>query len=128
MASEYDLLTPHVHVYIYVYILENSVILAFPRMDTSYCILPISHQTTQVSESVAENGTENGLPEDSPEVLRAKELEIQAVRAAEGGSLGDALELLNRAITETPDYASPYNNRAQVRLHSHMTDLVFAYI
>ena len=54
--------------------------------------------------------------EETEEVKRAKELEVEAIRAAEGGSLGDALELLNRAIDEAPDYASPYNNRAQVRV------------
>ena len=52
---------------------------------------------------------------DSEEVKRAKLLEVEAVRAAEGGSLGDALELLNQAVTVAPNYASPYNNRAQVR-------------
>ena len=48
-------------------------------------------------------------------MLRAKELEVAAVRAAEGGNVGDALELLNLAATEAPEYASVYNNRAQVR-------------
>ena len=52
---------------------------------------------------------------ESEEVKRAKLLEVEAVRVAEGGSLGDALELLNQAITVAPNYASPYNNRAQVR-------------
>ena len=53
--------------------------------------------------------------EESEEVKRAKMLEVEAVRAAEGGSLGDALEILNQAVTVAPNYASPYNNRAQVR-------------
>jgi hypothetical protein len=52
---------------------------------------------------------------ESEEVKHAKLLEVEAVRAAEGGSLGDALELLNQAIAVAPNYASPYNNRAQVR-------------
>ena len=52
---------------------------------------------------------------DSEEVKCAKLLEVEAVRAAEGGSLGDALELLNQAVTVAPNYASPYNKRAQVR-------------
>jgi hypothetical protein len=52
---------------------------------------------------------------ESEEVKCAKLLEVEAVRAAEGGSLGDVLELLNQAITVAPNYASPYNNRAQVR-------------
>ena len=53
---------------------------------------------------------------DPAAIERAKDLEVQAVRAAEEGSLGDALELLHRAVTEAPNYASPYNNRAQVSL------------
>ena len=57
----------------------------------------------------------NGEAAESEEVKRAKLLEVEAVRAAEGGSLGDALELLNQAVTVAPNYASPYNNRAQVR-------------
>ena len=52
--------------------------------------------------------------EESEEVKRAKVLEVEAVRAAEGGSLGDALELLNQAVTVAPNHASAYNNRAQV--------------
>ena len=56
----------------------------------------------------------NGEPEDTEEVKRARELEVQAVRAAEDGNLSHALELLNRAVVEAPTYASPYNNRAWV--------------
>ena len=54
------------------------------------------------------------MEEDSDAVRRAKDLEVQAVRAAEEGNLEDALELLTRAVNEAPNYASPYNNRAQV--------------
>ena len=57
----------------------------------------------------------NGEAAESEEVKRAKLLEVEAVRAAEGGSLGNALELLNQAVIVAPNYASPYNNRAQVR-------------
>ena len=56
-----------------------------------------------------------GETAESEEVKRSKLLEVEAVRAAEGGSLGDALELLNQAVTVAPNYAFPYNNRAQVR-------------
>ena len=59
-------------------------------------------------------GTEEEVEGDPDAVQRAKNLEVQAVQAAEEGSLGDALELLNRAVAEAPNYASPYNNRAQV--------------
>ena len=51
---------------------------------------------------------------DVGDVSRAKELELEAVKAAESGRLPDALELLNRAVEVAPGYASPYNNRAQV--------------
>ena len=63
-----------------------------------------------------ENGEGEGgeVEEDSDAVQRAKDLEVQAVRAAEEGNLEDALELLTRAVNEAPNYASPYNNRAQV--------------
>ena len=57
----------------------------------------------------------NGEAAESEEVKHAKLLEVEAVRVAEGGSLGDALELLNQAVDVAPNYASPYNNRAQVR-------------
>ena len=57
------------------------------------------------------NGTD--VP-DSAEVSRAKELELSAVKEAEGGRLQAALELLTEAIAVAPDFPSPYNNRAQV--------------
>ena len=53
--------------------------------------------------------------EESEEVRHAKLLEVQAVKVAESGNLGDALELLTKTISEVPNYASVYNNRAQVR-------------
>lgn len=63
-----------------------------------------------------ENGEREGgeVEEDSDAVQKAKDLEVQAVRVAEEGNLEDALELLTRAVNEAPNYASPYNNRAQV--------------
>lgn len=51
---------------------------------------------------------------DVGDVSRAKELELEAVKAAESGRLDEALQLLNRAVEVAPGYASPYNNRAQV--------------
>ena len=53
--------------------------------------------------------------EVSEEVRRAKHLEVEAVREAEGGRLEEAMRILTEAITVAPDYPSPYNNRAQVR-------------
>ena len=53
-------------------------------------------------------------PADPPEVARARFLEVQAVRAAEEGDMDTSLQLINLAIDTAPDYASPYNNRAQL--------------
>lgn len=58
--------------------------------------------------------------EESEEVKHAKLLEIQAVKVAESGNLGDALELLTKTISEVPNYASVYNNRAQVCGHGQL--------
>ncbi|XP_071109345.1 tetratricopeptide repeat protein 36-like [Haliotis cracherodii] len=52
--------------------------------------------------------------EESEEVKQAKALELEAVKAAESGDLETALDLLNEAVTRVPDWASSYNNRAQV--------------
>ncbi|XP_046579968.1 tetratricopeptide repeat protein 36 homolog [Haliotis rubra] len=51
---------------------------------------------------------------ESEEVKQVKVLELQAVKAAEAGDLPTALDLLNEAVTRAPDWASTYNNRAQV--------------
>ena len=57
------------------------------------------------------------LDKDEEEVVcGVKEVELEGVRAAEGGRLEEAVELLTRAITMAPSYPSPYNNRAQVNL------------
>ncbi len=55
--------------------------------------------------------------EDSEEVKHAKLLELQAVKVAESGNLVDSLDLLSKAVAEVPDYASVYNNRAQVYIY-----------
>ena len=65
---------------------------------------------------------------DSPELVSAKALELQAVRAGEEGKLESALGLINTAIETAPDYPSLYNNRAQLlrmlgRTQDAMTDL-----
>ena len=62
------------------------------------------------------------MEEDSDVVQRAKDLEVQAVCAAEEGNLEDALELLTRAVNEAPNYASPYNNRAHVQVCYNAAD------
>lgn len=45
---------------------------------------------------------------------KAKELELEAVKCAESGNLQRALELLTEAQKVSSEYASVYNNRAQV--------------
>ena len=51
----------------------------------------------------------------TPSVVRAKEIELEAVQTAENGDLDRSLELLKEAMEIAPNYASLYNNRAQVR-------------
>ena len=58
----------------------------------------------------------DSLPEDDiPNLHEIKALETAAVKLAEGGNLTEALNALNKVITLSPNYASVYNNRAQVR-------------
>lgn len=66
--------------------------------------------------------------EDSEEVKRAKLLELQAVKVAESGNLVDSLDLLNKAVAEVPDYASVYNNRAQVYKKNITVQLLVVHI
>lgn len=47
------------------------------------------------------------------EISRAKELEKEGVLLAESGNLDGALELFDKAIAESPSWASAYNNKAQ---------------
>ena len=51
---------------------------------------------------------------ESANLSMAKELELEAVKCAEGGNLQRALELLTEAQKVSSEYASAYNNRAQV--------------
>lgn len=46
----------------------------------------------------------------SPE---CKQLELDGVRAAEKGEIAQAIDYFTRVISEAPQYASAYNNRAQ---------------
>ena len=46
-----------------------------------------------------------------------KDLEKAGVRQAEEGDLSGALEQLTRVLELVPNYASGYNNRAQVSTH-----------
>ena len=48
------------------------------------------------------------------DLQRVEDLEVQAVNAAEKGTLEDTFELLHSAFAEAPNHASPSDNRAQV--------------
>ncbi|XP_052820765.1 tetratricopeptide repeat protein 36-like [Mya arenaria] len=50
---------------------------------------------------------------ETAEVLEAKRLEVEGVKAAESGNVDSALDLFSQAITMAPNHASSYNNRAQ---------------
>lgn len=52
--------------------------------------------------------------ECTPDILKTKSMEIEAVQIAERGKLKEGLDILNRAIEITPNRASLYNNRAHV--------------
>lgn len=50
----------------------------------------------------------------SPVEEQVRELELLAVKTAEAHQFQEALELLNQGVFRAPEYASVYNNRAQV--------------
>ncbi|KAI9323753.1 hypothetical protein BX666DRAFT_2022473 [Dichotomocladium elegans] len=65
--------------------------------------------------SIAQAVQHNPVKTLDPEVERElKDLETRAVKYAEQGELYTALELLSQCISREPEYASAYNNRAQV--------------
>lgn len=51
--------------------------------------------------------------EETDDIKVSKQLEIEGVQAAESGEIESALNLFSRAIQNTPQRASGYNNRAQ---------------
>lgn len=53
-----------------------------------------------------------GVDEDIGEEL--KQLEIQAVNAAQDGNLDASLTMFNKLLQQVPKYSSAYNNRAQL--------------
>ncbi|ORX45494.1 hypothetical protein DM01DRAFT_1340008 [Hesseltinella vesiculosa] len=66
-------------------------------------------------DSVAQTVQHNPLKEIDPSILmELKSLETQAVELAEKDDLEGALMLLNQCIEKEPEYASVYNNRAQI--------------
>jgi len=50
----------------------------------------------------------------TPDILKTKNMEIEAIRTAEKGNLHEGLVILNKAIEITPTRPSLYNNRAHV--------------
>ncbi|KAJ2764283.1 Tetratricopeptide repeat protein 36, partial [Coemansia nantahalensis] len=58
-------------------------------------------------------GERAALTEEQLAALRKRE--VEAVRTAEAGELDRAVEQLSAIISEWPQYASAYNNRAQAR-------------
>jgi Flp pilus assembly protein TadD len=53
------------------------------------------------------------LEEETDDIKVSKQLELEGVQAAESGDIESALNLFSRAIQNTPERASGYNNRAQ---------------
>merc|ERR1711892_194706 len=58
---------------------------------------------------------EEKVPEDDSEKddAKVKELESEAVKAAEAGDIKKALEIFDKVVSIAPDRPSSYNNRAQ---------------
>merc|ERR1711892_225403 len=58
---------------------------------------------------------EERVPEDKSdeEDAKVKELESEAVKAAEAGDIKKALEIFDKVVSIAPDRPSSYNNRAQ---------------
>lgn len=64
------------------------------------------------------NASNNGINNEEElmsNLAELKALETAAVKLAEGEQLTEALQVLSQAIDLSPNYASAYNNRAQVR-------------
>ncbi|XP_013381584.1 tetratricopeptide repeat protein 36-like [Lingula anatina] len=62
----------------------------------------------------AEQSTQEEVISNTEAVHQARELEVRGVEAAERGDITRALELFNEAVLTAPNWASGYNNRAQV--------------
>ena len=63
-----------------------------------------------------------GEQEGNPDLENAKRLEFEGIKAAETGSLDEAIRLFTEAIQLCPSRASIYNNRAQAfRLQQDLT-------
>ena len=68
----------------------------------------------------------NGTLEETEELVKAKELELSGVKAAENGDFDAALKYFDQAIETCPQGASGYNNRAQLlRLICEQLSFIF---
>ena len=66
------------------------------------------------------------VEEETPQVVEAKRLELEGVKAAECGDILGALDFFNHAIQVAPQRASGYNNRAQaLRLQGDVNGELF---
>ncbi|CAO3644910.1 unnamed protein product [Cunninghamella blakesleeana] len=74
-------------------------------------------------ESVAQSIQNNPLKAIEPEKLeKLQKLEKEAIELAEKEDLDGALKVLNQCIDLEPEYASAYNNRAQIHRMKNDTD------
>lgn len=70
---------------------------------------------TNLSNLDENDDSSEGLSKELSDVeKRAIELELEAVKLAEGGHLDKSLDVLSEAIALSPSLASLYNDRAQV--------------
>ena len=76
-----------------------------------------------LSETVPENSTspvndeidvKDCEEENSSEILKSKQFEIDGVKLTEAGKLEEALSKFNESIRIAENRPSPYNNRAQL--------------
>ncbi|KAI9305577.1 hypothetical protein BJ944DRAFT_200797 [Cunninghamella echinulata] len=74
-------------------------------------------------ESVAQSVQSNPIKEIEPEKLeKLKSMEKEAIDLAEKNELDSALKILNECIELENEYASAYNNRAQIYRLKNDTD------
>lgn len=70
------------------------------------------HEPFDVDESHVDENEMNGVDTDVSEEV--KKTEIDAVNAAQDGDVSKSLVLFNQVVASAPNYASGYNNRAQL--------------
>lgn len=70
------------------------------------------HNALEINEEHHPVKTGKGVIEDIGKEL--KQLEIDAVNAAQNGKLRESLNMFNELLQQVPKYPSGYNNRAQL--------------